>query len=119
MADEPCPGCGHVHEAPFSAEIRALAARLEATVDPDVRNTLMVELADQFANELDWTDDSLPEEMHATVEDYLQLKAETSASAFRLGRLLMRLIGAYQRHVDGETTPATRTSPPKKGVQPN
>jgi hypothetical protein len=119
MANDPCPGCGHVHEAPFSVEIRDIAAQLDAATQADERAALMIELADLYASDFDWTDDNLPEEMHGAVEDYLQLKAETSASAFRLGRLLMRLIGAYQRHIEGESSDPVRSPRTKKGVQPN
>lgn len=118
MANDPCPGCGHVHAAPFSAAFQALAARLDTITTPEERTAFLAELADLFANEADWSDETLPEELHTLVEDYLQLKAETAAASFRLGRYLLRFHGAYQRHVAGETAHTAKPTPPK-GAQPN
>lgn len=122
MANEPCPGCGHHHDSPFSEEMRALAGRIEQSKNPEERHALMTEMADLYAESGDWTDINLPEELHGMLEDHMRAKAESFGASLRLSRLLVRMIASFERHVKGDATElkvVTRMSATKSDAGPN
>jgi hypothetical protein len=99
MANEKSPDCGKVHDEPFSKEVLTLGRKILEMSPSEERQTLLMELADLFAADSDWANLQLPEELHSLMEEYLQAKAQVAASSFRLGRYLLRGIGAWDsRH---------------------
>ena len=98
MTAEVCQKCGKEHDAPFSVEVFSLARRILELGSDGERHALLMELVDLYSDEIDCADLSLPEELHCMLEDYLRAKTEVAASAFRLGRYLLRAVGAYDHH---------------------
>ena len=98
MPDEHCPGCGMSHSQPFDNDVFGLARRILSSKSVEERQALLCELADLYIDRVDWTDLSLPEELHVMVEDHLRAKTDVAGTSSRLGRLLLRLVGAYDQH---------------------
>ena len=98
QTNDKCPHCGEDHEAPFSNEVVSLARRIFELPSGPERAQLVMELAEKYAEESDWSNLNLPEELHTLMEDYVQAKAHLSGTSFRLGRFLLRGIGAFLEH---------------------
>jgi hypothetical protein len=98
MSTKVCPSCGEEHESPFHPDVLSLARKINQLEAGEERNALMMELADLHADEGDWSDLAIPEDLHALMETYLQARLEASAAGFRLSRLLLRAVGAYDHH---------------------
>jgi len=88
---------GKSPESPFTDEVRSLALRIFQLEPGEERNTLVMELADLYASQGDWSDLGIPEDLHSLMEEYLQTKAETGSAAFRLGRFVLRAVGAWEQ----------------------
>jgi hypothetical protein len=110
MSDEKCNDCGKVHEAPFTEEVLALGRKILGLGPGEERNTLLMELADLFAADSDWANLQLPEELHSLMEEYLQAKAQVAAASFRLGRFLLRGIGAWDSRHRSSKPPTVQTT---------
>lgn len=119
MSNEPCPGCGHVHSVPFSETVRALASRILESSSAEEKHSLMLELADSYAEEVDWTDLSLPEELHSLTEEHMKLKADSYAASMRLGRFLVRLVAAFESHRKNGEPSEMRSAPFPSAVKTN
>ena len=114
-----CSSCGLSHAAPFSDELLALARQLASAGDTEERHHLMAALADMYADIADETDMNLPEELHVLCSEYLTKRTETAGAALQLGRLLVRLTDAYERHLNSTKTKNPSPSPnaaPKNGA---
>ncbi len=117
MTVELCPHCGVEHDAPFSADVLALARRILRLEPSEERAQLLMELADQYTNAFDSTDLSLPEDLHAMAEAHLDAKAQAASVALRLGRFLLRAVGTYDSHREAgeeEMPDLTKTTDAKK-----
>ena len=119
MPGEKCPTCGKDHDAPFDAEVLALSRKIFEMPPGDARNILVMELVDLYSDDSDWSNLHLPEELHALMEEYLQVKAAMAATGFRLGRYLLRAIGNYEQHKAAQQTtelPSTEAKPKDAGL---
>lgn len=90
------------HSQPFDNDVFGLARRILSSKSVEERQALLSELADLYIDRVDWTDLSLPEELHVMVEDHLRAKTDVAGTSSRLGRLLLRLVGAYDQHARGD-----------------
>ena len=91
------------HGVPFSDTVRALTKKIFESSNSDEKHQLMLELADSYSEDADWTDLSLPEELHKYAEESMKLKADSYAASMRLGRLLVRLVSAFEAHRRSES----------------
>lgn len=91
----------------FSAEIIALYRRIELTEDPDERGELVLQLARQFSEEHDATDEGFSEGFHSVVDSYNQKFLEYSQAGLRLGRVLLHVLDQYADHLSAESPEVT------------
>jgi hypothetical protein len=96
-----CPDCGDDHDMLFSNRVTEIYEAIVDMTDPDDRAELMLELAQVFVEDTDDTDQSLGEDVHDLLSDFIEQRMKFERSSMRLARVLMRTLPAYvEAHAD-------------------
>ena len=75
----------------FSDEVIKVYRQLQANGDdPRVRQSLMIDLATQFANDVDRTDTMLIEPFHTLIDELDKAQLAYDQASFRVARALLR-----------------------------
>jgi hypothetical protein len=77
---------------------------INASTNVEERHELLTELSDLYADYGDWTDSSLPEELHSLVEQHMRAKAKALSASLRLGRFLLKSATAFERRAQAANT---------------
>jgi hypothetical protein len=70
----------------------ALFRKLQDTPDPEERGELLLQLAHQFAENYDPSDDNFRENFHSVVDKYHQAFLIYNQAGLRLGRVLSQIL---------------------------
>lgn len=92
---ELCDGCGQLHEQPYSKDLLAIYHEIENADSAEERSALMTVLAEQFADELDETDEYMEEPAHDMVAEFQHARLQYYHTALRMARCLIRGMHKY------------------------
>jgi len=89
-----CPDCGEVHsDGPVTPAVVELYQRYNSATDCIERRSLLVELAEEFAGEVDPTETDTPEWVHEMVSQAYETARKLEESWFKLGRAVVHILG--------------------------
>lgn len=95
MREEFCEGCGQIHEQPYSKDLLELYHEIQKAESPEERSALMTAFAEQFADDLDETDEFMEEPAHELVAEFQLARLQYYSLAHKLARCVIRGMHNY------------------------